>query len=247
MRRRARLVSLLWRWHRRLGLGAAFLVLFLATSGIALNHTSDLGLDREQVSSSLVYALYGVEPQALQGFRLGEHWISRPGGTAIYLDTSPVAECSGELVGAVRHAGWVFVACTGELLALTAEGELIESLSASSGLPVPVEALATSGGELELRAGGEWYRVDFDALAFDSLPPEGNRGSSAQMESLPAALAAALPNGVDWLTWERVLLDLHSGRLAGWLGVALVDALGLALCILGLSGFAMWWLHRHRG
>ena len=44
MRRRPRLVGLLWRWHRRLGLLAALFVLLVASSGIVLNHTAGFGL-----------------------------------------------------------------------------------------------------------------------------------------------------------------------------------------------------------
>jgi len=63
---------------------------------------------------------------------------------------------------------------------------------------------------------------------------------------LPAAIRRQIPSAPEWLTWERVLLDLHSGRLAGPAGVGLVGALGAVRCVLGLSGFAMWWLHWRR-
>jgi hypothetical protein len=63
---------------------------------------------------------------------------------------------------------------------------------------------------------------------------------------LPPSLRAVLPGRDAWLSWERVLLDLHSGRLGGRLGVWLMDFAGLMLCLLGLSGVTMWWLH-HRG
>ena len=51
MPRRPRLVGLLWHWHRRLGVIAAFFVLVLSVSGIVLNHSSELGLDRSFVDS----------------------------------------------------------------------------------------------------------------------------------------------------------------------------------------------------
>ena len=59
MRRRPRLVGLLWRWHRRLGLLAALFVLVVAVTGIVLNHTSGLALDRRFVDWSWLNAVYG--------------------------------------------------------------------------------------------------------------------------------------------------------------------------------------------
>ncbi len=43
MRRRLRLVGLLWRWHRRLGVLVACFALLLAITGIVLNHSADVG------------------------------------------------------------------------------------------------------------------------------------------------------------------------------------------------------------
>ena len=59
MRRHPRLVNWLWRWHRRLGLAAALFVLLLAGSGILLNHTADLGLERRFIDWPLLHRLYG--------------------------------------------------------------------------------------------------------------------------------------------------------------------------------------------
>jgi len=63
---------------------------------------------------------------------------------------------------------------------------------------------------------------------------------------LPAALARALDRDDPWLSWERLLLDLHSGRLFGAAGVYVVDAAGLLFALLALSGVGTWWLHRRR-
>ncbi|MFV8817781.1 PepSY domain-containing protein [Haliea sp. E17] len=246
MRGRVRLVSLLWRWHRRLGLSVFLLVMVLAVSGIALNHTSGLGLDHWQVSSPLVRALYGVETVPAQGYQLGEHWLSRPDDETLYFDDHPVAACRGALVGAAIASGMIHAACAEELLLLTPQGELIEALGASSGLPVPLQGLATAAGQVELRAAGQWYRADFDAMAFTAAAGTAAERLQIALAAVPRALADQLPDGVRWLTWERVLLDLHSGRLGGWLGLAIVDGLGVILCVLGFSGFAMWWFHHRR-
>ena len=77
MRYRSQLVGILWRWHRRLGIFAAVFVVVLAASGIVLNHSSGLGLDRSFVDWPWLSKAYGDNSADLPAFNLGERWLSR--------------------------------------------------------------------------------------------------------------------------------------------------------------------------
>ena len=46
------------------------------------------------------------------------------------------------------------------------------------------------------------------------------------------------------LTLERVLLDLHSGRIFGEYGTYIMDAAAVALLWLSCSGLWVWWRRR---
>jgi len=48
------------------------------------------------------------------------------------------------------------------------------------------------------------------------------------------------------LPLERVLLDLHSGRFFGYIGVIIIDINGVFLILLSLSGCAIWLKHKLR-
>lgn len=244
MRRRPGVVGLLWRWHRRLGLVAALFVLLLSVSGIVLNHSPELGLDSALVEWPALRRAYGDHGADLPAFQAGGRWVYRAANGKIYLDAREVAPCRGGLVGAEPVAELLAVACAEELLLLTAEGQLIEAASASTGLPVPVSGLGATGAAIVLQADGNWWLADFDRMAFDQPAPGDTSLRQRTSGSLPAALRQAIPGQDAWLNWERLLLDLHSGRLFGPLGVWVVDAIGLLLCTLALSGVAMWWLHR---
>ncbi len=141
MRRRPRPVGLLWRWHRRLGVLAAFFALVLATTGIVLNHSAELELDRRFVDWPWLSQAYGDGSGDLPAFQLGGHWLSRAANGRVYFDAREVAPCSGKLVGAVASGELLYAGCAEELLLLTGGGELIESINASTGLPVPVQAV----------------------------------------------------------------------------------------------------------
>lgn len=247
MRLRPRLVGLLWRWHRRLGLFAALLAVMLAVTGIALNHTSEWEFDQRFVKADWVYKLYGERAAELPAYRAGEHWLFRSAEGRLYLEAREVASCDGELVGGHASDGLIYAACIGELLLLMENGELVESVTATMGLPVPLSGIGLADGEVVLRTPDGWLRADLDALTFDQPARPGVIVEQGAPGALPEGLKSRLPLRDRWLSWERLLLDLHSGRLGGRAGVWLVDIAGLLLCFLGISGVAMWWLHRRRG
>lgn len=251
MRRSSRLVGWLWRWHRRLGLLAALFALMLATTGIVLNHSAELGLDRQLVDSPLLRRVYGDNSADLPAYKAGESWVFRAANGRVYLDALEVAPCRGQLVGALLSEGLLYAACAEELLLLTQSGELVESVTASTGLPADL----TGAGLVEIepgetrvavQSGNSWWLADLDQMDFGESAAGGSFIRQLAPGQLPATIRNSIPAQQDWLSWERLLLDLHSGRLFGRAGVLAVDVAGLLLAGLALSGVAMWWLHRRR-
>ncbi len=247
MRRHPRLVGFLWRWHRRLGLFAALLALLLAITGIALNHTSGLGLDQRYLTADWLYSLYGEKMADLPAYRAGDQWLSRSGAGTVFADTRELAPCRGALVGALALEGLLYAACEEELLLATTDGELVEAITSATGLPGLITGIGTVDNSVALQIAGTWQLADLDRLSFDLPLPEGALIQQLAPGALPQAIRDGLPAREAWLTWERLLLDLHSGRLAGTPGVFLVDIAGLMFCLLGVSGVAMWYLHHRAG
>jgi len=249
MPRRPRLVGLLWRWHRRLGVLAALFALVLAGTGIVLNHSPELGLDRRFVDWPWLNRLYGDSSGDLTAFRPGSHWLTRAANGSLYLDTREVAPCDGMLVGALAAGELLLAACAEELLLITDSGELVESVGASSGLPVPVTGAGLVDSQVVLQAGGTWWLADLEQMEFRTRAPGGVLITQQAAGRLPQAVREGIPTE-QWLHWERLLLDLHSGRLFGRLGVLWVDLVGVLVASLATSGITMWWLHwrrRHAG
>lgn len=229
------------RWHRRIGVVAALFVILLAFTGFALNHAAALQLDRLVIRSPTVLGWYGIAlPETIAGFRVSERWISRV-GERVFLDDRPLAECRGELVGAVALGEEQAAVCAGELLLFDGEGLLLDRIDATYRLPVPVAAAGLDGGRLVLRASGQVFTVALEAPEFR---PRGDDAGVrwSRPESLPEQLVAALAPfaGGDDITLERLVLDLHSGRLFGIRGVWLMDAVAVALVLLALSGLMAW-------
>jgi len=247
MPRRSALVGPLWRWHRRVGVLAAVFVLLLAITGIVLNHAAELHLDRRFVDAPWLLRAYGDHSSSLPAVELDAHWLSQAGNGHVYFDAREVAPCGGKLVGAVAAGELLLAACSQELLLLTRAGELVETVTASTGLPTPLQAVGLSEDRVVVQVADTWWLADLESLEFAARAPAGTTVMQPLVTGqLPDAIRQQIPAPEQWLSWERVLLDLHSGRLFGRLGVWWMDAVGVLLATLAASGVVMWWLHRRR-
>jgi len=235
-----RLRAFLYLWHRRLGLAAAPLVVMLVVTGILLDWAHELGLDRAEADAAWLRAWYGLPPPAeAVAFRAGAAWVISL-DDALYLGPRRVADDAGPLVGAAALDGMIVAASAQALFLLTPEGEMVERLGAAL-LPGPLDALgAGGGGQVVVVSGSAAYAADSSLARWADAPLPAAYVAPA---TPPAALLADIRarHGGPGVSWERVLLDLHSGRLLGRLGPTIVDAAALALGLLAFSGLYNAW------
>lgn len=234
------------KWHRRLGLGVfAFLLLFVV-SGVALQHAARLGLGDSYVGSAAVLRLYGAAPDSVTDYMAGRRRVSHA-GQFLYLDGAPVSgvRMSG-LRGAVETGGALWVAGDGKLWLLTARGEILDEFSAGGGLPDRVLGVAAAAGGIVIRGlRGVWFTP---AAGRDSAPEW--RPYTARRPEWPspgdAAAAPAMRRQIlaharaHFISWERLLIDLHSGRLFGVVGVVVADIAAGVLLLLAAMGLFLW-------
>jgi hypothetical protein len=223
--------SLLLRWLYRLALAmTVLLLLLLLATGLMLNHGGGPVLGRLPVAQDWLqrhYSLPGADPaSAAPG--LVHHLPA--GDLAVHdgqlrFNERELGECP-RLVGVVEQPGQVLVACSNRLFLLSPDGELLRQADALRGIPEGLSAVSRAGSEVLLRQGNSTFSVDLGDL---SVAPA--RSGSAL--SLPEAAAPATIDG------ERLLLDLHSGRLFGRYGPWLMDAMTLLFAGLALSGLVM--------
>ncbi|MGD2137559.1 MAG: PepSY domain-containing protein [Gammaproteobacteria bacterium] len=238
---RAKLLRSLYIWHRYLGLAAAAFVILLALTGLALNHTEELGLDTAHVQSDLLLDWYGIHaPANLKSFRAGPHHITAA-GDHVYWNSTRLERISPPLLGALAFSDLIVIGTEGQLLLFTPQGELIERLDGAAGVPAGMRALGLAAdGRLAIRAAHGDYLTDENFLEWqESAAPDVDW---IEPEDPPAALQQAIRaayRGSD-LSLERVVLDLHSGRILGGRGVYLVDAAAILFLVLAGSGVWLW-------
>ncbi len=232
---------LLLRWHRRIGVALALFVINLVFTGIAINHSNGWALNERHVDQDWLLALYGISAAEQRSFPLGEHYLSQAGDSGLYLDEQPLLSCDGALLGAAVVGDELYALCEARLLVFSADGQLLDDIGSAYGLPAALQALAEKNGRLYLRDAQRVYQ--YQPLSFEfSLADEPPALSWSQVAPPPAALDAFLQqrHRGKGPSWERVLLDLHSGRLFGDLGVLVVDIAAIALLLIALSGVWVW-------
>ncbi|MBW3567225.1 MAG: hypothetical protein KY410_04565 [Proteobacteria bacterium] len=116
----------LYLWHRYAGLVAALLAVWLAVTGMLLNHTEDLHLSRDFVQQQWLLDLYNVTaPASLRGERVAGHWLTQS-ADRVYLDDEFIGV--GNVVGGVPADFGVVVAFSNRLLLYTEDGVLVEQV-----------------------------------------------------------------------------------------------------------------------
>lgn len=233
-------------WHRTLGLCAAIFVVTLAVTGVLLNHTEEIGLDSRHVRADWLLDWYGIVPPATPiSYPVNNHWISQL-GARVYYDGREISNDAGHLVGAVRLPEMLVVAVEGHLILLTPGGEHIETMGGSEGVPAGMRAVGVNNGNLAVRAAHGDYLADADLLKWKELPHVD--ATWAAPVPLPQALHQRLLSDYrgKGLPVERVILDLHSGRIVGAWGPWIMDAAAGVLIFLAATGCWMWLRQRRR-
>ena len=216
-------------------------VVVLAVSGIMLNHGDSLGLDRRFVNWSWVLDAYGVEMPALSASYADEGHRATLVGERLFVDGHDVEQRMSALAGFAVLDPLVFAAGEKSVRVLTVEGDLVEVIELA-GLPGPIEQVGRAGGRAVLRSGDTVLRSDEDIAVFepwsDPLPDDilWSVATPPGADELASLERAYRGRG---LSLERVLLDLHSGRIVGLAGTLFMDLVGIFLIVLGISGLVI--------
>jgi len=241
-----RLFVLRWlrRWHARLGVAAMLFFLVLSVSGVILNHGRNFGLDGRYLHVFWLARWYGIKAEAPhQAFRTGNHRLVAANGRWM-LDGKAFGEKLPQAVGLVEFADMLVVASDSGLQLYRGDGELIDRLGPDALPGVPVLAIGSSAQELVLRTASGTFSSS-DALSWRPAPPQEVEWSTPiELSAVERrAYEAALAPGV---SVQQLLLDLHSGRLAGRYGPLIVDLLGVTLMLLSLAGAWLYFVPRRR-
>lgn len=242
MKKNNRIWRYLYKLHRYIGLLSAIVLLMLAITGIALNHTDDLKLDSKMIQSKFILDWYGIKPpNRFNSFATKNHWLSEV-GQQIYFDQNILATHEHILLGAIETDEFIVAAMPNSLVLISVEGEIIEQNPIKAvekiGLdPQQQIILKSSTGIISSDDGLlSWHPYDKDQIKWS----EADQAPDSIRQSIQNKFRASI------LPLERVFLDLHSGRFFGKIGVIIIDITGVFLIILAISGCTIWLKHKLR-
>lgn len=227
-------------WHRRIGLVVAVLVAVVAVTGLLLNHGDRLNLDRTNIVAGWVVDWYGLTPvDDPVHFRAGDHWVSWIDG-AVYANGRKVGDARGTARGAVEFDSLVAMATSETVVVFTGDGELVERLG-SAFLPGPIARVGTSASQdrFVIRTAEGRFASDSDLLRWTPFEQEvaWSEADTPDAAVLEEQLSAFRGQG---LPLSRVLLDLHTGRLFGTVGAAVMDVAAIFMLVLIATGIVNW-------
>lgn len=235
----------LQRWHRAIGLIAAFFIFVLAGSGLLLLYSDALHLPSRQLDQAWLMNWYGIHtPASPRGFQRGPHWVTQL-GQRLYYDTREIGQVEGVLLGVFDGPEgatdeW-FAITDAQLLACDDTGAVLERVGREAGLPAGVTSVGRDvEGHVVLASTEGRYRYDPELGEFTADTGNADVHWSAGITP-PAAIIDVIGKAYrgQGLSLERVVLDLHSGRLFGRGGALLVTCASLALVFLAASGLFM--------
>lgn len=238
------LTAVLRQWHQRIGLTAAFFVLWLGVSGTLLTRSNELGFDTLRLRWDWLTAMYGLRAEAPRmGFEAAGHWMAATKENTL-LDAKEVSPRLPAPVGFVSLTGaagtQLYIGTPESLVITTAAGERIDELRPPI---LPIAAIRRIG----VTANGAIAVQDYDAF-------ESSDGGNSWTPVLPQSVSWSEPKPLPAeqranieqfarpsILVEQLLIDLHSGRLFGVVGAWIITLIGVLALLLSISGVWTWW------
>lgn len=233
--------SIILKWHKTIGVCTAIFIIFLAMSGIVLNHSEQFNLNSRFIQNEWLLDLYQIKPASDPvAYNSEKNWAVQI-GERLYFNEQEIGKDIKQLKGMVKINDLFIVAYDDKLTLVTDNGEIVETLSGEAGVPAGMRSVGhDEQGNIIIKAVHGYYKVDLDELKwkeFDYLLATWSKSVSVPDELKKILYKKYRGSG---LSLERVLLDFHSGRILGHNGVYLVDFIALLFVSLAISGVWMW-------
>lgn len=234
MSKLTRIIRFVRHWHARIGVLAALFFLMLSITGLALNHTGLLKLDKREINSPWLMQWYGLKPSVpTNGYLFKDGYLAASDERWV-MDGKVLSEAGSSLVGAVSWGNMRAIASKNALY-LYADGQLVEKLEGAALPAERIEKLGMINSSLVVKTTQGNFGTE-DGLEWQPVTADDVHWLEAQV--LPGSLRGSLKEAfLPSLPLERIVLDIHSGRFFGHYGPMAMDFAAIVLMLLSLSGF----------
>ncbi|MCJ8319680.1 MAG: PepSY domain-containing protein [Colwellia sp.] len=236
-----RLNRYLREWHRKLGIVAAFFLIFLSITGIALNHTDSFKLAHYNVKSTWLLDHYGIKAPNQLSFYSDNITVT---DHLVWLKNTLLLEVSTPVVSIGVFQNYILIATEQSFYIYSQEGKLVDKLGVSSGLPLGITEMFLGNNNAIVKTAMGYYQTDSDFFDWQKITPITDPNWIVKINATQEQKSLAILNyKAQFLTWERIIVDTHSGRFFGIIGVYFMDVVALLLILLSVSGIYIWIRH----
>ena len=245
MKNKLKILKKILRLHIYVGLGISLLLIHLSITGIFLNHTDDLELNKTYISSTWILNLYGLNvPRPSKIFTIQQDNFSQF-DTEVFLNNKPIFLFDSELIGVIKNRENFIIAAQDELFIVNQSGALIDKQKILSFTIKSIgkykKNIVIKDEQLNKWVGksisGKWAPIVKDNIDW-SKP--GNMTPLNKKDIKQYFVG----NGI---SLEQIILDFHSGAIFKKEGKLFFDLVSLLLIFLSVSGIWIWFIKRKKG
>ncbi|MEJ2116187.1 MAG: PepSY domain-containing protein [Gammaproteobacteria bacterium] len=234
----------LHKWHRRIGLLASAFIIFLVSTGIVLQHSDELGLPTKHLASGWLLNYYGIKPNPITTYQLGNQTISHAGYN-LYLSGRPIVENVNNLFGVIYLDNQIIIATSNSLIVIDHDGNLFDEITKLDGLVESPLGISKSADQtLILRGITKYWESKNDLYNWQEYNGAHPKWATPSI-TLPALRQVIEAHDMSQqISLERFLLDAHSGRIFGKYGIYIIDVAAILLMVLASTGIWLWFARR---
>jgi len=244
MKNKLKILKKILRLHIYVGLGISLLLIHLSITGIFLNHTDDLELNKTYISSKWILNLYGLNvPRPSKIFTIQQDNFSQF-DTEVFLNNKPIFLFDSELIGVIKNRENFIIAAQDELFIVNQSGALIDKQKI---LSFTIKSIGKYKEKIVIKDEqlNKWVGKSISAKWAPIIKDNINWSKPGTMTPLNKKEIKQyfVGNGI---SLEQIILDFHSGAIFKKEGKIFFDLVSLLLIFLSVSGIWLWLIKRKK-
>ena len=228
--------------HRYIGLGICIFLVHLALTGIFLNHSIGLRLDKTFVTWPWLLNQYNLSvPEPVNIFTIGKNNFSTIDGEVFFND-KPIFLAEEELLGAIQNRDTFILASSSIITVISKEGYIINK---DNILPFTIKNIGFYEDEVAINDSEDkiWSSESINGVwkLTENITAQWSKEGSitpANQEKIRKYYVG------DGISLEQVILDFHSGAIFQKAGKIFFDIISILLIILSFTGIWLWTIKR---
>jgi hypothetical protein len=245
MKKKLKIIKKILSFHLYVGLGISLLLIHLSITGIFLNHTDDLELNKKYISSTWILNLYGLNvPWPSKIFTINQDNFSQF-DTEVFLNNKPIFLFDSELIGVVKNRENFIIAAKDELFIVNQSGVVIDQQKI---LSFTIKSIGKYEEKIVIKDEqlNKWVGKSISDKWAPIIKNNIDWSKPGTMTSLnkKGIKQYFVGNGI---SLEQIILDFHSGAIFKKEGKLFFDLVSLLLIFLSISGIWIWFIKRKKG